>query len=74
MSSLISRAITVRLKNDRIEYLGNEGSRSAYLEKIIDNYRKIETICMWMDISVEEFCEKMYQKFLDGEITKEDFE
>lgn len=67
-----TRAVTVRLTHDIADYIDEQENRSRYVREALEGYRKIEMICMWGEISTEEFCQQISDLFLSGKISVEE--
>lgn len=67
-----TRAVTVRLTHDLADYIDEKENRSRYVREALEGYRQMEMICMWGDISAEEFCQQVSDLFLSGKISVED--
>ena len=68
-----TRVIPIRIKKENAEYIDKKSeelgvSRGKVVEKMIEAYRSIETLCIWGEIEPEECCAQIEGMFRAGEI------
>lgn len=72
-----TRVVPIRIDNEKADYIDQKTeewneSRGKVVEKMIEAYRQVEMVCLWGEISAEEFCQQISDLFLSGKISVED--
>jgi len=73
----VTRVIPLRVRNEIADYIDIKCeetglSRGKLVEKIVESYRNMETICIWSDITADNLCQMLNESFMNGEITIKD--
>ena len=72
-----TEVIGIRISHETKDYIDEKSigkSRGKVVEEIIGAYRELEAVTMWSDISVEEVCKQIRDRFMEGKIKVEEGE